>query len=136
MRSTRRLVLLLSLVLLCLGANAQWLKKSESSDELYKEAKREIELKHYQRAINLSNKALDISPANLDIHVLLGRAYGLAGKVDSARLELNYVLKRNQKYRDAYIYLVNLETVACNYAQALEYAVSRRSGLLSDFRHA
>jgi len=107
---------------MCFGANAQWLKKSESSDELYKEAKKEIELKHYQKAINLSNKALDISPANLDIHLLLGHAYALAGKVDSARLELNYVLKRNPKYKDAYNYLVNLETVACNYAQALEYA--------------
>ena len=115
MRSTLKLVLLFPLVLLCLGANAQWLKKSESSDELYKEAKREIEIKHYQRAIGLCNRALDISPHNLDLHLLLGRSYGLAGKIDSARLELNYVLQKNPKYRDAYVYLVNIETVACNY---------------------
>ena len=122
MRSTFKLVLLFSLILLCTGVNAQWLKKSESSDELYKEAKKEVDLQHYQRAINICNKALDISPGNMDIHLLLGRAYTLAGKVDSARLELNYVLKKNQKYKDAYLYLVNLETVACNYSQALEYA--------------
>ncbi len=53
---------------------------------------------------------------------MLGRAFSLAGKVDSARLELNYVIDKNPKYRDAYIYLVNLEAVACNYLQALEYA--------------
>ncbi len=123
MRSTPRLVLLILLfVFLCFESNAQWLKKSESSDDLYREAKKEIDLKHYQRAINLCHAAIDVSPTNLDIHLLLGRAYGLAGKVDSARIELNYVIQKNPKYKDAYIYLVNIEAVACNYQQALEYA--------------
>ncbi|MBC7553383.1 MAG: tetratricopeptide repeat protein, partial [Taibaiella sp.] len=114
--------LLLSLLLLCTCANAQWLKKFESSDNLYQEAKREIDLKHYQKAIAICNKALDISPKNLDIHLLLGRAYSLYGKIDSARIELNMVIEKNPKYRDAYIYLVNMEAVACNYLQAIEYA--------------
>ncbi len=122
MRSTPRLVILALLVFLSFGANAQWLKMIESSDNLYKDAKREIDLKHYQKAIILCNKAKDISPRNLDIHLLLGRAYSLAGKMDSARFELNYVIEKNPKYRDAYIYLVNLESAACNYLQALEYA--------------
>lgn len=122
MRSTPRLVISILLIFLCHAANGQWLKMIESSDNLYKDAKREIDLKHYQKAINLCNKAKDISPHNLDIHLLLGRAFSLAGKIDSARLELNYVLEKNPKYRDAYIYLVNLEAVACNYLQALEYA--------------
>lgn len=114
--------LTLALLLLCLTTNAQWLKKFESSDNLYQDAKREIELKHYQKAINMCNKALDISPKNMDIHLLLGRAYSLAGKVDSARLELNRVIEKNPKYRDAYIYLINMESIACNYVQAIEYA--------------
>jgi cellulose synthase operon protein C len=122
MKIMTKAVLSVLLVLLCFQSNAQWLKKSESSDDLYKEAKKEIELKHYQRAINLCNKAIDISPHNLDLYLLLGRSFALAGKVDSARLELNYVLQKNPKYKDAYVYLVNIETVACNYAQALEYA--------------
>ncbi len=122
MRSTPRLALFVLIMFLSLGANAQWLKMIESSDNLYKDAKREIDLKHYQKAINLCNKAKDISPHNLDIHLLLGRAFSLAGKIDSARYELNYVIEKNPKYRDAYIYLVNLEAVACNYLQALEYA--------------
>ncbi len=100
----------------------QWLKMIESSDNLYNEAKKEIELKHYQKAIYMCNKAIDISPKNLDIHLLLGHAYSLAGKIDSARIELNYVINRNPRYRDAYIYLVNMEDLACNYLQALEYA--------------
>ncbi len=122
MRSTTRLVILAILIFLSLGANAQWLKMIESSDNLYKDAKREIDLKHYQKAINLCNKAKDISPHNLDIHLLLGRAFSLAGKIDSARQELNYVIEKNPKYRDGYIYLINLESQACNYLQALEYA--------------
>ena len=114
--------LLLSLMLLCNHVDAQWLKKFESSDNLYQDAKREIELKHYQKAITMCNKALDISPKNMDIHLLLGRAYSLAGKIDSARIELNKVIEKNPKYRDAYIYLVNMEAIACNYVQAIEYA--------------
>ncbi|GAA4468954.1 hypothetical protein GCM10023093_27580 [Nemorincola caseinilytica] len=105
-----------------LPVQAQWLKMIESSDNLYNEAKKEIELKHYQKAIVMCNKAIDISPKNLDIHLLLGHAYSLAGKIDSARAELNYVLNKNPRYRDAYIYLVNMEDLACNYLQALEYA--------------
>src|ERR1700761_5165780 len=122
MRSILRVVLLLLFAFSCVNANAQWLKKIESSDNLYKDAKREIDLKHYQKAINMCSKAIDISPHNLDIHLLLGRAYALSGKVDSARTELNYVIDKSPKYRDAYIYLVNMEAVACNYLQALEYA--------------
>lgn len=115
----------LLLVLFCsagFSAGAQWLKMIESSDNLYNEAKKEIELKHYQKAINMCSKAIDISPKNLDIHLLLGHAYALSGKIDSARLELNYVITKSPKYRDAYIYLVNMEATACNYLQALEYA--------------
>ncbi len=122
MKPITRSVLLVLFVLLCIRTDAQWLKKSESSDDLYKEAKKEIELKHYQRAIVLTNKAIDISPRNLDLYLLSGRAYGLAGKIDSARIQLNYVISKNPKYKDAYIYLINYEVVACNYAQALEYA--------------
>lgn len=122
MRGYPRLLLILSLVFLSHMCNAQWLKMIESSDNLYNDAKKEIELKHYQKAINMCNKALDISPKNLDIHLLLGRAYSLAGKIDSARIELNKVIDKNPRYRDAYIYLVNMEAVACNYLQALEYA--------------
>ena len=110
------------LLLLCAHANAQWLKKFESSDNLYAEAKREIDLKHYQKAINMCSKGIEISPKNLDIYLLRGRAYSLEGKIDSARADLNHVIDKNPKYRDAYIYLVNMEAIACNYIQAIEYA--------------
>ncbi|NDC41138.1 MAG: hypothetical protein EBZ77_06240, partial [Chitinophagia bacterium] len=110
------------MLLVGLCASAQWMRKTESSDNLYLEAKREIELKHYNQAVTLCNRALELSPKNLDIHLILGKAFSLAGKLDSARYELNYVLEKNPKYREAYIYLVNMEAVACNYLQALEYA--------------
>lgn len=120
--SPRWVLLVVTMIILSLPAQGQWLKMIESSDNLYNEAKKEIELKHYQKAINMCNKAIDISPKNLDIHLLLGHAYSLAGKVDSARIELNYVINKSPRYRDAYIYLVNMEDLACNYLQALEYA--------------
>lgn len=123
MKLTRGTVwVLVAMIFFSLPSYGQWLKMIESSDNLYNEAKKEIELKHYQKAINMCNKAIDISPKNMDIHLLLGSAYSLAGKVDSARAELNYVINKNPRYRDAYIYLVNMEDLACNYLQALEYA--------------
>lgn len=127
MKSTKiKLQKLLMLTVLCLfvaiGAQAQWLKKLESSDNLYNDAKREIDKKNYQKAITMCNKALDISPKNMDIRLLLGRAYSLSGKIDSARIELTQVITKNPKYRDAYIYLINMEVIACNYLQAIEYA--------------
>jgi len=122
MKFITRLLLFGVMVLFSARVNAQWLKMIESSDNLYTEAKKEIELKHYQKAISMCNKAIDISPKNLDIHLLLGHAFSLAGKIDSARLELNYVIQKSPRYRDAYIYLVNMEAQACNYQQALEYA--------------
>lgn len=121
MKLTKLTRLTLIILLLCSSAKAQFLKKLESSDNLYKEARREIELKHYPKAVTLCNRALDISPRNLDLHLLLGRAFSLDGKIDSARIELNYVIQKNPRYRDAYIYLVNMEAVACNYDQAIEY---------------
>ncbi len=98
------------------------MNKLESSDDLYKLAKRDIDLKRYQKAINECRRGIEASPKNMDLHLLLGRAYSMAGKLDSARIELNYVRERNPRYRDTYIYLVNLEATACNYDQAIEYA--------------
>jgi len=111
---------LVILIFISIHVHGQWLKKLESSDNLYAEAKKEIDNKHYQAAINLCNKGIDISPRNLDLHLLLGRAYSLSGKIDSARIELNHVIQKDPKYRDAYIYLVNMEAAICNYSQALE----------------
>src|SRR5262245_39227078 len=108
MKPVTKTVLLVLLLCACSRAGAQWLKKSESSDDLYKEAKKEIELKHYQKAINLTNRAIEISPRNLDLYLLSGIAYGRAGKVDSARQQLNYVLQKNPRYKDAYINLINI----------------------------
>ena len=122
MRLALKLMLFIVLIFSFQRSEGQWLKMIESSDNLYKEAKREIDLKRYNRAIILCRKGIDISPKNLDLHLLLGRAYALAGKVDSARLEFNHVMEKNPKYRDAYIYLVNMEASVCNYQQALEYA--------------
>ncbi len=102
-------------------SSGQWLRKSESSEELYKEAKRESDLKHYQRAIDLCLRAVDITPNNLDIHLLMGKNYGLAGKTDSAIIELEYVIEKDPKYKDAHLALINLEIVACNYVEAMEF---------------
>ena len=106
----------------CHTVEAQWMRKTESSDDLYKMAKHDIDMKRYQRAINELHQGLEESPKNMDIHLMLGKAYSLAGKLDSARTELNYVREKNPRYRETYLYLVSLEATACNYQQAIEYA--------------
>ena len=121
MRLILKLVIVVLFVFSYKASNAQWLRKSESSEELYKEARREAEQKHYQRAINLCLRALDLTPNNLDIHLLLGKNYGFAGKTDSALIELDYVMEKDPKYKDAHLCIINIEVIACNYQQAMEY---------------
>ncbi|MBA3827466.1 MAG: tetratricopeptide repeat protein [Taibaiella sp.] len=101
-------------------SHAQWFKRS-SSESLYYEARKETDKKNYKHAIVLCNEALTISPKNLDIHLLLGRLYYLTNNIDSARSELNFIINKNHKYKDAYLYLINMEIALCNYQAALLY---------------
>lgn len=114
--------LLLPLLFLFTIADAQWLKKIPSSDNLYREAREETDKGNYKRALYLTRQAKDITPRNLDIRLLMSRLYMLTGKYDSAKLELVYIIEKDEKYKDAYVYLVNIEIIKKNYPQALKYA--------------
>lgn len=97
-------------------------KKGTDSDQMLDQAKAELNKKDYRKAIGLLQKASDISPRNLDVRMLLGRAYMLNAQYDRSRAELLYVTRQNPRYREAYGYLINLESTTGNWSEALCYA--------------
>lgn len=114
---------LLAGLLFCTNAEAQWLrKKAPDSDLMMEQAKAALNSRDYKKAVELLEKASDVSPKNLDIHLMLGRAYMLNGQYDRSRNELQYVTRENPQYRQAYAYLINLESSRGNWADALCYA--------------
>ena len=65
--------------------------------------------KNYDKAIELSHLVLKKSPNYLDFHIALGKSYKMKNEIDSARYYLNYVIDKNTKYKEAFIYLTQLE---------------------------
>ena len=74
---------------------------------------------NYKEIIKLCHLGLKNAPDYLDYHVNLGRAYNLTNQADSTRYHFNYVLERNKKYKEVYIYLTNFEIAQGNYQTAL-----------------
>ena len=93
-----------------------------NSDELFQQARdAAFNKKDYPLAIRLSRQALQLSPQYNDIRTFLGRIYTWSGKIDSARIELQTVLKLNPDYEDAASALADLEYWNDNYTDALTY---------------
>jgi len=65
--------------------------------------------KNYDKAIELSHLALKKSPNYLDFHIALGKSYKIKNEIDSARYYFNHVIDKNTKYKEAFIYLTQLE---------------------------
>lgn len=61
-----------------------------------------------------------LAPDYIDFHLALGRNYDLLKVKDSARFYYNYVIYKNPKYEDAFIYLINLDLEDKNYTEALD----------------
>jgi YaiO family outer membrane protein len=125
LRSLLHTILLAISFLLASGMplDAQWLRKAgPDSDILAQQARKEMERRNYPRAVELLKKASGLSPYNWDIRLLYGRALFLNKQYDAAKDELVYLIRRQPKYKDAYTYLVNLETERRNWPDALCYA--------------
>lgn len=91
-----------------------------SSDELFIQARKlAFDDKNYSTAIDLTKKALVISPDYADIRIFLGRLYSWTNKPDSARSEFQQVLEKNQGYEDAYLAYGSLEFWDDNSEKAL-----------------
>ena len=81
-----------------------------TSDELFQKAREAaFDKKDYHEAINLSLKALEISPAYSDIRIFLGRIYTWSDNYDKAKEAFNYVIAQNPDSEDATIALTDLE---------------------------
>lgn len=91
-------------------------------DELFKKARNAaFTLKDYDLAISIARKALKGSPNYADIRIFVGRIYTWTDKPDSARMELQTVLKQKPDYEDALMAITDLEYWNDNYEKALEY---------------
>ncbi|HWB94516.1 MAG TPA: YaiO family outer membrane beta-barrel protein, partial [Puia sp.] len=88
-----------------------WGQSRLSAEDLYREARREAFDNHeYSAAIRTCRAALELSPADADIHVFLGRLYAWTHNVDSARLAFVTTLREHAGYEDACIAWSDLES--------------------------
>ena len=65
--------------------------------------------KNYPKAIKIASLGIKLAPNYLDFHLALGRTYIITKQVDSARYYLNYVIDKDPKYKEAFLYLTKLE---------------------------
>jgi len=83
---------------------------STSSDGLFQLARKAaFDEKDYPKAIELSKRALQISPKYSDIRIFLGRVYTWSNMYDSAKKAYEYVLGYDAAYEDAYAAYTDLE---------------------------
>lgn len=112
---------LVLLLLLSHIANVS-LAQNINSDSLLYLALNESKLKNYQSAKEHSRLGIQVAPNYLDFHLLLGRLHQLTSEVDSARYYLNHVVDSNPVYKEAFIYLTDLEVKEGNLDLALRHA--------------
>ncbi|MRX67217.1 outer membrane protein, YaiO family [Flavobacterium resistens] len=62
------------------------------------------------------------APDYLDFYLALGRNYDLTNAKDSARYYYNYVIEKNPKYQEAFIYLINLNIDEKKYDEGITVA--------------
>jgi YaiO family outer membrane protein len=77
--------------------------------------------KDYPEALRLVQLALQKTPDNAPMRILLSRVYMLTNKREEAREELDIVLKRNPQNREALNQYIELEYAATDPAAALSY---------------
>ncbi len=78
------------------------LTKSESNNEIFKQAKKLAFNKKREDAILLCKYILKRSPGNVDTRTLKGRIHSWDGNVKLAEEEFMYVINRNPTYQDSY----------------------------------
>ncbi|MEN2412758.1 YaiO family outer membrane beta-barrel protein [Flavobacterium mesophilum] len=72
---------------------------------------KDMQTKHPNYKLNIERALLGkkTAPDYLDFHLALGRNYDFVNVKDSARYYYNYVIDKNPKYQEAFIYLINLD---------------------------
>lgn len=77
---------------------------------------------NFKKAAEYSEKALKLSPKDMDIKEYLGKCYMETGRLEEARLTLLDVLKIHPEREDAKYFLMNIETQTKRYSSAVCYA--------------
>lgn len=114
-KSTFVSLLFTFMLLSCFNVNAQ------TSDDLYTEARNEaFENENYKKAIELAQKALQMSPDYTELQIFLGRLYTWDKQPEKARSVFDKVLIKNPEDKDVYLAYGNLEYWNKNYSKALK----------------
>lgn len=75
--------------------------------------------KNYTEAKRLGHIGIRLAPTYYDFHIALGRACRYTNELDSARYYFNTVIEKNSKYKEAFIYMAQIEIEAKNATPAL-----------------
>ncbi|WP_035141825.1 YaiO family outer membrane beta-barrel protein [Flavobacterium daejeonense] len=107
------------LTYLILLVNYSLFAQQIDTDNLLKEALHEANVEqNYPSALKKSQLGIKLAPDYLDFYLLSGRIYQITQKKDSARYYFNYVIDRNPKYEEAFLYLTNLNLEEKKYNEA------------------
>lgn len=86
-----------------------WAQKKINSDSLLLVTNKTInEVKDYTKALELARLGKKIAPNYLDFHIALGRTHRFLNQKDSAAYYFNYVIAKNPRYREAFLYQTQL----------------------------
>ncbi len=90
-----------------------------SSDLYFEEAKKDIAEQNFTKAAKMSWRGLQISPEDIDLKTLLGKANLQLGRYDTARYVLKQVYLKNRKNISVLKFLVNIEQSTKRYSDAI-----------------
>jgi YaiO family outer membrane protein len=100
-------IILIGSLLVQFGLFAQ---KKMDTDSLLTVTNRYLNVdKNYSEAKRLGHMGLRLAPTYYDFHIALGRACRFTNELDSARYYFNQVIANTTKYKEAYIYLAQIE---------------------------
>ncbi|KQB44458.1 TPR-domain containing protein [Flavobacterium daejeonense] len=117
--TTNNKKILTILTYLILLLNYSLFAQQIDTDNLLKEALHETNVEqNYPSALKKSQLGIKLAPDYLDFYLLSGRIYQITQKKDSARYYFNYVIDRNPKYEEAFLYLINLNLEEKKYNEA------------------
>lgn len=91
----------------------------DSSDLYFEEAKKDVAEQNFTRAAKMSWRGLQISPNDLDLKTLLGKANMQLGRYDTARYVLKQVYDKRKKDIDVLGFLVTIEQTTKRYSDAI-----------------
>ncbi|MFY9242664.1 MAG: YaiO family outer membrane beta-barrel protein [Polaribacter sp.] len=116
MKINKSLLILIVIILSQLKIYAQ---VYESSDLYFEEAKKDIAEQNFAKAAKMSYRGLKLSPSDLDLKTLLGKANMQMGRYDTARYVLKQVYEKRKKDIDVLGFLVTIEQTTKRYSDAI-----------------